>query len=310
MIQHLLSELHVVWSADRFYWAVLDASMLPRSLGRSRHDRQRLGYLFEAQLPLPIEQVQAVYLPLGESQYLACGVEHARLENEVPGSALTLRPDRVPIPMENRDAVEVESINLLVDRHEPAAVRSEVRRFLRDGVVLAILFMVAIGLGITRRSGALDTAVADMALMRAGLYEQLYDPTVAPPSTQPPTVRLLAELRQLRRTRTGNNPDQDFQESESSQSLQALLANWPRQHLMRTESISITPSSITLSGILPSAESAQAFATALASPTGWEAKQPQVSTMSDGVRLTLRLTRQHSDKPNGGSSALPGGGNP
>lgn len=59
-----------------------------------------------------------------------------------------------------------------------------------------------------------------------------------------------------------------------------------------TESISVTPASVTLIGLLPTAPAAQGFVSAFQLPDAWEARQPQISTVSDGVRLTWRLTRR------------------
>lgn len=284
------SQTAIVWPAERFYWATLDASVLPKSLLGQPPDVDRLGYLFEAYLPRPIDKVQAVYLPLGDDQYLACGVEHERLEQGLPPSALTLRPDRVPSDMASRDRVNAESINLLTGRLEPPAVRRERRRFGREAGLLAAALLLIIMLGIGWRSRIHSAAVEDISAQRDAIYRQLYDPALAPPSAQPPAVRLLAELRQLRQTRS-NAVGKDFQEPESARMLEALFARWPTGHQVRTESISVTPASITLAVLLPSGPDAQAFISAFAPPEGWESKQPQISSVSDGLRLTLRLAR-------------------
>ena len=55
------TSLHLRWPAERFYWAVLDASQVSAVSGKLN---QRLGYLFENFLPgVAIENVQAVYHP-------------------------------------------------------------------------------------------------------------------------------------------------------------------------------------------------------------------------------------------------------
>ena len=76
------------------YWAVLDASMLPRRPG-SPSGRQ-LGYLFEEVLPVPIESVHAVYLPLHGQHYLACGADEALVRAAHDNGALALVPTELP----------------------------------------------------------------------------------------------------------------------------------------------------------------------------------------------------------------------
>ena len=91
---------HVRWPVRRFYWAVLDGSVLP-SVSRDGRGRltQRLGYLFEGMLPgVSIEQMHAVYRPLPGPgrRYLACGVPHSVLEQGVGEEVLTLTPASLP----------------------------------------------------------------------------------------------------------------------------------------------------------------------------------------------------------------------
>lgn len=78
---------------------------------------------------------------------------------------------------------------------------------------------------------------------------------------------------------------------------------------MQTESLSVTASSVTLIGLLPSATQAQAFVEAFDPPTQWQASQPQVSAVSGGVRLTWRFSRRASGERIA-SAVSAQGGNP
>lgn len=284
------SSRHLTWPAQRFYWALLDASVIPRTIINRAPDSEQLGYLFESALPVSIDCVHAVYIPLGGKRFLACGVEHDRLSAHIAPETLTLNPDSIPPQIAREHDIEATSINLLTGPHEPRAVRRQRGRFIIETGALAALLLLALVLGVERRIQSLDGASALIEGDKVAIYERLYDHASA--SVQPPSVRLLAELRQLQRTRAGSITAADFDQPHAAFTLASLLANWPDEHQIRTESISVTPTSITLVGLLPSAPEAQAFISAFAPPQQWEAGQPQISSVSGGVRLTWRLARR------------------
>lgn len=300
---------HLTWSADRFYWAILDASVLPPSFLRRRVDEDRLGYLFESNLPLPADEVHAVYVPLGGDRYLACGIEHERLRADLPGDAITLGPDALPESVAQARHIDPGLINLLTGPHEPHLVRRERRRFLTLASALGALLTIVIMWGLERRIARADALANDVRQHARTIYERLYDPATTSPSVQPAPLRLLAELRQLRRTRSGAASATGIEESHSARTLASFLENWPRDHLMQTESLSVTASSVTLIGLLPSATQAQAFVEAFDPPTQWQASQPQVSAVSGGVRLTWRFSRRASGERIA-SAVSAQGGNP
>lgn len=286
---------HIVWPAYRFYWALLDASVLPRGLMHRKPDPKGLGYLFEAELPVPIDRVHAVYLPMGDRQYLACGVEHEKLdEDESLGGALTLVPDGLPEEVFPQGTVDPQTINLLCGPHEPVPVRRQRRRLIVECAGLAALILLLIVFGAERRIGAWNRATEDVQANRQDVYEDLYPPATSAPSAQPASLRLLAELRQLERTRGGAAHSIDLEEPQSGRTLAALLEHWPSGKPILTESINVTPASVALVGLLPTAPMAQEFVTGFELPAQWEARQPQISAVSDGVRLTWRLVRRQN----------------
>lgn len=283
---------HQIWPADRFYWAILDASILPPSLLRRRVDERRLGYLFESALPLPADEVHAVYVPLGGDRYLACAIEHERLRADLPRDAVTLSPGALPEAIAETRHIDPGSINLLTGPHEPNLVRRERRRCLVLASTLGALLTIVIMWGLEQRISR-EEALAEAARQHArAIHERLYDPATTSPSVQPAPLRLLAELRQLRRTRSSATSAVGLEEPDSARTLASFLENWPTDHLMQTESLSVTPSSVTVIGLLPSATQAQAFVEAFDPPTQWQASQAQVSAVSGGVRLTWRFSRR------------------
>ncbi len=286
---------HTVWPARRFYWALLDASVLPKGLARRRPDPRSLGYLFESQLPVPIDRVHAVYLPMSDHRYLACGVEHERLDVDVSlHEAITLAPDGVPEDVLPDGTVNLQTINLLCGPHEPDPVRRERRRLIGESTALAALLLLLIVFGAERRIGAWNRETEDVLAGRQVIYDELYPPATSAPSAQPASLRLVAELRQLKRTRGGTTQSINLDEPQSGRTLAALFERWPSGQPILTESISVTPASLTLVGLLPTAPLAQEFVAGFELPAEWEARQPQISAVNDGVRLTWRLVRRQS----------------
>ncbi len=284
---------HVTWPAHRFYWALLDASVLPRRFFQRGPDRRTLGYLFESELPVPIDHIHAVYLPLGDNRFIACGIEHERLATDTsPREALTLSPDEIPEEVVPHCPVDPRSFNLLTGPNEPAPVRRERYRFIGESAAVAALLLLAVVLGAQRRIDAWNRATAQMQAKSQAVYDELYPRATSAPSVQPAPLRLVAELRQLERTRGRAAQSPDLEEPQSGHTLAALLQRWPTEQPIMTESISVTPASVTLIGLLPTAPAAQGFVSAFQPPDGWEARQPQISVVADGVRLTWRLVRR------------------
>lgn len=290
------SDRHIRWPADRFYWAQIDASVLPKTLVHRGPDTKRLGFLFEAVLPVSIDRVQACYVPLGGRHYLACGVDHERLATDLPRNALTLSPDSIPAGIAGDREIDARSINLLTGAHEPAPVRRERRRYTIESAALAALVVLALVLGMERRIDALDRGVETIRQRRHSIHTELYGPGAAA-SVQPPSVRLLAELRHLERTHHEATTSSAVEPPRADATLTSLLSAWPRAHPVRTESISVTPTSITLIGLLPDADGAQAFISAFPAPPEWDANQPQIGAVGDGVRLTWRWQRRSASAP-------------
>ena len=283
---------HLRWSADRFYWAILDASSLPgRLTGRSRRQDERLGYLFESVLPgVTIEQVQAVYqrLPGDTKRVLACGIARNVLEQEVDQCALTLSPQTAPAFVDER--IEPAALNLLTGRFLPGAVRRAHRRLILSiGLVLTLCAVLVI-VGLERRTNAQRRAQDDVLTARTAILEQILGSAAPIPGAGAGAeLRLTAERRRLEQTRS-----QDVAVSElhdSARVLARLLALWPSDVPAQTESLSISSTSITIRAQVPSMADAQRLADALARFPKWQLHQPQSESRRDHVQVTLRLGR-------------------
>jgi hypothetical protein len=268
------------WPADRFYWAMLDVSSLPpRLLGRP--SPRRLGYLFERYLPAPIESVHAAYTMIEKGRVLACAVDRARLDQDCPSDAIALAP-RSPPPFIDAD---VSGLNLLVGDYEPESISRRRARWRFELAAALVLIAAVILAGMHRRAQRHEAHLAATSAALAEVYDETLGP--AEPSAQPASLRLTAELRRLQQTRGGVA----VEPASAASGLAALLAPWPADLDVRTESVVVTESSMTLVVLLADNEEVQRFAASIAGVEDWTMIQPQVRSVRDGVRATIRFQR-------------------
>ena len=292
---------HLRWPAEGFYWAVLDGSVLS-SAGRTGRTRLslRLGHLFESVLPgLAIEEIHAVYRPLpavgAGRRYLACGVPRAVLEHEVPPQAVTLTPDSLPSFVD--DEVDPADFNLLTGLFLPKAARSLKRRWLMHVALVLIACASLIVLGIKRRVHAAQDQIASIGTAKARVLQQVIGPSAVGSgrSSQPPELRLTAELRRLQQTRSADVGVSEV--VDGSAVLNNLLVLWPNDLHAQTESLSISPGSINIRARVPTMADAQRLADAFVPLKGWRLKQPQTESRRDHVAAILRLVKSGEPLP-------------
>lgn len=281
---------------ERFYWAVLDGSI---TNSRARLSNSQLRYLFEPLLPVPLAQVHAVFLRLNGNRVLACGVEKRVLEQDVPVSTVSCGPRTFPSFVETTDAkADADSVNLLTGGFAPPVVRGLRRSVLRRTVTFMLLCCLLLLIGIERRTASLR---ADANVMRADVAD-VYDYVLGPApadQVQPRDVQFVAELRRLQRTRaTDESSRTHFYIADVTQDLAALLSRWPDDIHLRTESIAVTPSTITIRADLPTPEASAAIA-ALERWGAWKRDQPEISNRTDTETstLTMRFRREEGAAP-------------
>ncbi|MCH8342414.1 MAG: hypothetical protein IH983_00315 [Planctomycetes bacterium] len=297
-----MNQEHLTWPPERFFWAVLDASVLSAArTKRWRRSSQRLGYLFEGVLPgMPIEEVHAVYRRLrgpspgagagaGAGQrYLACGLTRSVLEQEVGPQAVTLTPESLPSFVE--EDIEPNRINLLTGSFLAKPVRLLQRRWLLHACVMLIACTSLIIFGLERRVQGMQDQINGVASARERLVDQLLGPTPSRSGAplQPWALRLTAELRRLQQTRS---PDvaAAAEMVDCSAILSDVLARWPKDVHALTDSVSITATSITIRAAVPSMADAQRLADAFVALPGWRLHQPQSEAKRHHVDVTLRL---------------------
>lgn len=270
----------VVWPPERFYWGVLNVQGLPRNADR--------GYLLEPLLPVPTESVHAVYAPAGEGRVLACAAPREALE-ELDPTALSLAPESLPDAVGDVE-VDPARLNLLVGPYQPRQVRRlraiwhiSVAAILAAGAGLAIL-------GLHERARVHERAATDVQEALNALYDQVLPGRLAG-SMQNPALLLSTELERLRRTRTEAAPTQIA--GDAALVLADLLAHWPGELMLRTESLTVAADEVTLTGLVDSAEKVEPLRSALGELDAWRLALPRTESTGDGdVRVTLRLTKE------------------
>lgn len=300
-------EARITLPAGEFYWSVIRADERGpwRALGHRRlGSRIRLGYLFEEEIPVPIEEVYPAYARFG-GVIVACGMPRDRVAEVVGTRTRVLLPAGLPAWV--REAIgsdgplpELSGLNILRGDAEPGTVRRARRMFVAHLGLCAALVLACFLLQVERWvRGAHGMRLAAEARAEAAYASVLG----AAPGGQPPAVRLASELRTLERLRPAALRDpvdaEGTEDFDAAAALAWFLGGFPDLTVM-TESIEVTPSRILLTATTSTAEDAQRLAEAWNTPhspaTPWRLQQPQVSadrrgSAQEAVRITLALER-------------------
>ena len=273
------------WPRERFYWGVLDASILPR-----RPDAERLGYLFEPLIPQPFDELQAVYHPLPNRRYIACAITRAALADLAP-AAVTLAPDALPdfVGDEIKARVDPARLNVLTGEFTPPAVRRARARLRMTASAVALLACGIAGLGFERRASAAQARSEALALWIEDVQRQVLGPQAAL-SPLPLPLQLEAELRGLRRSRS--EPEAVALPPDAAHDLVALLSRWPKELEVETDSVHVTDRSLHVQARFSESGDAQKLADALVDLPGWRLAQPSIQALEDGVRATIEFQRK------------------
>lgn len=283
------NDKHVRLDPSTLYWAVLDGSVLPRSFGLPR---TQLGYLFEATLPVPIDDIHAVYHVLPDRKILACGMQTTDLEVLVQSGAITATPEAIPIS--GPSPVDPSHINLLTGTLEPEEIRAIRARGRVQLVGLAVVGVLLLLVGMERRHARTLDVIEMLDGATASLYQTLYPAISGGEVTLQQRARLTSELRRMRETRGVHR-----QESPNvvSQHLSDLLRGWVADTRSRVETISVSPSLLTVRGTIEDMASAESLANRLDQLRNWSVEPPQLDQTMKGVQFTIRLVRNPGASP-------------
>ncbi len=277
---------HPTVCADRCYWGVLDTSQWDVTGFRARRslptvDRERLMHQFDAQVPIDVESLQVCF-QMGSSQghyVIACGLPHDLLRaflDDHP-EAITYSPEALPVCIESRVDPDLADhfkqschihLNFLVGDYEPQQLRRQ-----RSRCVLFMLIAICMGAALLNAAFEVQRTAATRSLeatrsARSQIFHHVLgaDESSGQPGHRSADARFLGELRKLRQTRSPiielgmrNQDASSTPQFNAEDVVLRLLTDWPQHLHCRTESITITDQSITISVVVDDTVSAEAF---------------------------------------------------
>lgn len=287
------------WPAHRFWWAILEAELPP-----SRRDRNArplspgLLLALEPELPIPIDEVHAVDLPLWDGRVLACAAARDDLA-ALSAHVVSLTPTSVPEFLHDEVPADVaRRLNVLVGEFAPAPLRARSRRTHALAAITGSLLVAAACLGLIRRaqhwSALADTDDARIAetlrtassLLPPGSTGFMGDGDLRGESkgTLDPDRLALVVQRQRAvalRQKTLQAP------RDAATDLAAILAAWPSTKGTQVHSINITlvDASLALSVEGDPAPLLASFVP----PAGWRMDEPRLNASDRLTRVNIVL---------------------
>ncbi len=282
------TDRHVVWSADRFFWALIATPGVPSSILQSTHRRrQRLAYLVEGELPLPLRQLQVVYATIDRDTTLACALPRPALAQA--DGAHSLCPDSVPEFL--GVSVDPRKLNLLVGDYTPLAVQSERRRWRALALVSLITCFMLAAIDAERRIRSFQEDERQAMQRTADCFESLGFAGNSGLSA----ARLMAELREMESAAAAQA--RHGMERDATPLLSSFLSAWPRELPAGFETLTIGPDSITITATVDMPSSAQQLADSLrAAASGYTMSPAQLTGARGGTRVTLIFERQEAGR--------------
>jgi Tfp pilus assembly protein PilN len=275
--EHLESSVSLPENA--VYWAVLDPAPIAAT-GRVTH--QKLQYLFEEFLPVPVESLQTLFHRMPDGRFIACGVDRAVLGGVDPAATACV-PGHWPSWL--AISPELQRPNLLCGDLAPAVIHRARRRHFLSVVLLLLLVILLVILGLERRSRSFHRGAAHFDHQRINLI------TGGIGASTHPDIDLLAALRQARQTR---NVAPEKAQHDAAVALGNLLKQWPEKATVQVQSLTVGGDAIAISGSAPDHAAAAELAGALRGLGDWTVAQPSIERRDHAVTFAIHLTRREA----------------
>ncbi|HYD00521.1 MAG TPA: hypothetical protein VEB22_04785 [Phycisphaerales bacterium] len=292
----------ITLAADGLYWAVLDHEHAYSVAGTAPHRAAPiLDERFAEFIPVPLETVKTAYLTVDAQRTLAVAAVREHLAAVTGADTVAARPASPPAALAADAAITAaaEKLNLLWGDLEPRPVT----RAKRSAALTAAAVIAAVAglwvVAVERRAAALMSATADHRQRLAAALREAY-PKAA--TTGAARAALEQDLARLTRTRAARPPTQ----RDAADAVESLLNAWPRSGndgvlKLRTESLTATPESLTLSVAVEDRAGATVLSEALGGAAGWRLAQPQFSAAGGNAgTLSLRLAAEPAPDPKEG----------
>ncbi len=266
------------WPNERFYWAILDVSVLPRHL---RHSAEHRGFLLEGELPIAIESVQAAYTVLSEDRLLACAVERDVLDAEVDPGVRVLTPESAPDGLIAENAVDLDRLNVLTGAYRPTATRAAHHRFVALACGLVIALVVVATAGLLRRASLLQGAARDAEIATHEALESALGRTLRtdPGSVSIASLELDNRVAAIARTRDASTADRTV--FDAAAALSALLGTWPDTVAVEVQQLTLAADRIVCAGTVHDISEPARVTAGFAKLAGWDSRPPELNQQSD-----------------------------
>lgn len=273
--------------ANWFYWADLETEAFPRA---HRRDPKKLIFLAESRIPVPIDSLHLVFVPCDDAnRMIACGADRSSLESIASSGALTCCPAALPDHLRESGCSPAD-FNLLTGPFMPAPVRTESNRLMNRIVIAWVLVALIVAIGLARRSDRLIQAHGALHDRLREMYVQVLG-SDALDRPQPLSLQLTAEARRLAQSHDAAARSGDgMAMPDLGLALQQLLKHWPRDVQLQTESITVTPDTMTIRAIMPTEQSTRALE-GFGSWESWRRQQPEITNTRGRTVLNLRYVR-------------------
>jgi len=313
----------ITWPPERFFWALIDPSKLPRSLARQgiATSHPALDELIVDQLPLPLHELHVVYQRVSNNnnRLIACAARTNDLR-DLPIETLELKASHLPrwldealTPIDTHpdlsimpesDHFQHETIaqssaaslpNVLIGTHAPHSIRRHARH--RDLIFACTLLSLCLclALGMNRRAAASRTQAQNFATATAGLVRANV------PSLPASWPAIISELETEHHNFTRTRTQPMIPPRDAAEVLAGLLARWPLATSVQTQSLRVAEDQMTITVSTSLVDNARAFANNIIAPSGWVLSEPQLSSSGNASILMISAYRDQvgSTSPGG-----------
>ncbi|MCA9293220.1 MAG: hypothetical protein KDA20_05345, partial [Phycisphaerales bacterium] len=182
--------------ADACYWAILEH--LP-----DRLSDYALLAAFEQWLPLPIDEIEARFVRLGDGKVIACGVEHALLQSLIEQiDDVSLCPTTVPAFVQDAaDGIDVaKMMEFRRGQYVPSRMAHRRRRQHAGAIALALVTCVIVAGGFWLRAQSAQAQAHAATMATSMLVDAALGLAAGAATGLDPAQRLDAALRVVNQT--------------------------------------------------------------------------------------------------------------
>lgn len=288
-----IPSLHLQLPWHCFYWSVIDVSTVPKRSRRTGTlpNPVLLDDLFQAELPVPIEDLAAAYAPMEANNVIACALPLPRLTQALADhpALLSLTPAELPPLLQSLlqphdSTFAPEALNILINGHEPSAVRLLRQSGRRRIFAFAAAALALASIGALRRA---HDAESQTALLSSATRQAASDVT-GTDSTLDESLRSLERERdRLILTRTAQAAR--ALPADVARSMQTVLSIWPNDLEVRTQTFSANEQSIKLAVEVNDHPAAETLTKALGSLADWTLQSQRTHASGSAIRFDATL---------------------